>query len=235
MAQIYFDSTDLANYGVFFDESKTFVKPPKRMQTIQIPGRNGLLMVSDGCFDNVLVEYPCFIRSDFVDRFDELINFLNSKDADYRVIETSTDISVYRRGVFHAAIEPSTGAFNQYGQFTLEFDCKPQVWLKSGDIASSYTASGTIVNPTSYTAQPLLRVYGTGTFTIGNTSVTISAANTYTDINCELMDCYKGTKSRNAYVTFSGNDFPTLPSGTSTVTLGSGITRIDITPHWWKL
>lgn len=235
MDKIYFDGTDLSVYGVFFDSSKMFVKPAKRTEKVTIPGRNGDLILSDNCFDNVMVDIPCFLRADFAGRFSDVINFLNSKDNQYRSLELSTDLSVFRRAVFRSAVEPQTGAFNKYGHFTLTFDCMPQMWLNDGSLASTFTKSGTITNPTRFASQPLIRAYGKGTFTVGDTTVQILRANTYTDIDCALMDCYKGQTPCNANVVFSGNDFPKIPSGTTTVTLGSGITRVDITPRWWKL
>ena len=83
----------------------------------------------------------------------------------------------------------------------------------------------------------MLRVYGAGTFGIGGNTVTITAADGYTDMDCELEDAYKDTAAvnKNSYVVLSGDNFPTIPPGTQGIELGSGITQIDIVPRWWKL
>lgn len=91
-----------------------------------------------------------------------------------------------------------------------------------------------IDNPTLFDAKPLLRVYGTGTLGIASSTITISSADVYTDIDCELMDCYKGSANKNAYVVFSSNDFPVLKPGKTGFTF-SGITQVDITPRWFSV
>ncbi len=96
------------------------------------------------------------------------------------------------------------------------------------------TETSTIVNPTSFDAQPFLRVYGTGSVTFGGTTITITEADGYTDIDCALMEAYKGNVSKNDSIELSDNDFPVLPAGENTVTL-SGVAKVEITPRWWTI
>lgn len=92
----------------------------------------------------------------------------------------------------------------------------------------------TLDNPTLWNSQPLIRAYGAGSFGINSDTVTISTADVYTDIDCEMMDCFKGTANKNANVSFSGYDFPTLKLGENNFTM-TGITKLEITPRWWKV
>ena len=89
-------------------------------------------------------------------------------------------------------------------------------------------------NPTLFDALPFLRVYGTGTLGIGSHTITITAADVYTDIDCEMMDCFKGSANKNQYVQFSGNDFPTLEPGVNGFSF-SGITKVEVKPRWWSV
>ena len=96
------------------------------------------------------------------------------------------------------------------------------------------TASGTISNPTLFEAKPLIRVYGTGKLEVGSETITISkGATEYIDIDCDIQDCYEGSENRNGLVTLT--DFPTLASGDTGIKLGSGITKVEITPRWWTV
>ena len=119
----------------------------------------------------------------------------------------------------------------------MNFSVMPQRFLNSGEKAKTLTSSGKITNPTAQEAKPLLRVYGTGTFSIGPTSMQITAANTYTDIDCDICECYRDTMAdnRNASVKLLSGGFPVLHEGDNGITLGSGISRIIITPRWWKI
>lgn len=92
-----------------------------------------------------------------------------------------------------------------------------------------------LANPTPFDSQPLIRVYGTGSVEINGITITVSAVGTsYTDIDCELMDCYEGSVNRNAYVSFSTYDFPVLVPGVTDVNvIDNTITAVEIKPRWW--
>lgn len=91
------------------------------------------------------------------------------------------------------------------------------------------------VNPTDFPSQPLIRIYGAGTFLLNDVAVTVSQASVYTDVDCELMDCYKGSVNKNQYVSFSTYDFPVLKPGQNTVEFSGGVTAVTIIPRWWRV
>ena len=92
-----------------------------------------------------------------------------------------------------------------------------------------------LANPTPFDSQPLIRIYGTGSVEINGITITVSSVGTsYTDIDCELMDCYEGSTNRNAYVSFSTYDFPVLVPGVTDVNvIDNTITAVEIKPRWW--
>ena len=113
---------------------------------------------------------------------------------------------------------------------------KNNIFANTGDISVTVTEPTYFVNPGYFTSKPLIRVYGTGTFTVGDVVVTIAAHTTpYIDIDSELQDCYYESTNMNSYVSFSGNDFPVLKPGSNYVLMGSGITKLEVTPRWWVL
>lgn len=100
---------------------------------------------------------------------------------------------------------------------------------------TAYTASDSMSNPTDFPASPLIRAYGNGVFMMDGVTITITGATSYTDIDCDLMDCYEGTTNRNNDVSFSTYDFPKLRPGDNAVSIVSGITALEIIPRWWRV
>lgn len=96
---------------------------------------------------------------------------------------------------------------------------------------------GRLSNPEPFQSQPLIRIYGTGQLEINGITITVSSVGTsYTDIDCEIMDCYEGSSNRNAYVSFSTYDFPVIVPGVTNVNiLDNTITQVEITPRWWRV
>lgn len=226
------DGTALS--GIYVDASLSFNKPEKDVETYRVPGRNGDLVIDYGTWHNIVISYPCYIKGNFDTAFNDLCQTLGSLKG-YHKIECTNDSTHFRLGRVIVPMTPDATAYNKNGFFNLSFDCKPQRFLTSGETEVIKNATGTISNPTLFDAKPIIRVYGNGTVTVNGTGITLTNNTGYTDIECEAMSCYYGTTSRNKDVTFSTNDFPVLSPGSNTLTFGTGITQLRITPRWFEL
>lgn len=161
--------------------------------------------------------------------------------------ETLPSTWISDRDVYAQGTTPTTGAQVVYTLATpITYQLTPQevdtligtnnVFADTGGVAVTVFSSAIeITNPTRHNSQPLLRVYGAGQLGINSDTITISSADGYTDIDCEMMDCFKGLVNKNQFVGFSSYNFPVLQPGENNISLGSGITRVDITPRWWRL
>ena len=91
-----------------------------------------------------------------------------------------------------------------------------------------------LVNPTKFEATPIFEVEGSGTLSVGDTTLTINNEGT-TIIDTEMMEAYEDDNG----AIISRNDdveggFPTLTSGINNVE-ADGLTSVKITPKWWEL
>lgn len=197
-----------------------------------IPGKNGELLISDNRMPNRPHVYSCIANSE--EDFTNFRNFLFSQNG-YGRLEDSFHADEYYMAYCPEAVEPIVSQQRGMFGFEVRFSRKPQRFLKSGEEIIAFTEDGTISNPTFFPSRPLLRVYGIGTLTIGHQNIIISDADEYTDIDCELMDSFKGTEPKNEYVRFTDIDYPVIETGEIGVVLGEGITRLEVTPRWWKL
>lgn len=230
---VVFDGKSLADFGVHVSGSGVFSAPERDYETVEVPGKSGDLLFDKGRYKNMTVSYPAFVADDFHRNMEGLRNFLGSRIG-YKKLEDSYHPDSYRLATFVGPLDLEA-ILLRAANFDLEFNCKPQRFLKSGEIQTTFTANGVLRNPASFSSKPLIRVYGNGSFGVGHQTMTIANNTGYTDIDCELMDCYYGSTNRNGNVTLNSGDFPTLEPGTNGVTLGGGITRIIITPRWWIL
>lgn len=130
---------------------------------------------------------------------------------------------------------PTLSPDRHMGKVVITFDRKPQRFLKSGEFTSDFTSTGTIYNPTRFPSTPLIRVYGSGSFEIGETIITVTGNSSNIDIDCEIMEAFTGNTLANSKVSFSKNDFPTLKAGSNAIKLNSGITKVQITPRWYMM
>ena len=147
------------------------------------------------------------------------------------------------RDEYASGTTPTTGAQVVYELATPQtYQLTPQevsllqgtnnVWSDGGDVTLEYGTSPWY-NPTPFDAKPLIKVTGTGTVQIND--VTIAISESPTTIDCEAMEAYNGTESRNGDIVLTPNEFPTLHEGMNEVEAGSGITALEITPRWWRV
>lgn len=224
---------DSRDFGVYISGSGTFNAPAREQTAYPVPGRNGDIIIDGGRFQNGQLIYPAFIYSDFKNNLQAFRNYVLSLNG-YQNLVDSYHPDEIRQVYLDGAFEVEAQTRNDAGQFNIAFACKPQRLLASGQTVTTLTATGTIINPTLFAARPLLRVYGTGTVKIGNDTITISTNASYTDIDCDMREAYRGTTNLNANVSLSGLDFPDLKPGTNNIVL-TGVTKVDITPRWWRI
>lgn len=222
---------DSRDFGVYISGQGTFNSPARELNVLTVPGRDGDLIGLEHRMPNVELTYPAFIVRNFNSNIAQFRAFLLS-DPGYRQLIDTYHPGEYRMAAFRGPLTVAANEKNNLGTFNIVFLCKPQRYLLTGTNAQTFTAGGSIYNPTLYPAKPLLRVYGAGTVGIGSDTITISSADGYTDIDCDMMRAFKGAVSCDANVTVSGIDFPVLQPGPNGITL-DGVTQVEITPRWW--
>lgn len=229
--------TSSADFGIWINGDGLFDSSSPDVSVTSVPGRNGDLLYSNNRFKNYTVTIPCYMRKNFQTRFADFRSFLFS-DVGYRRLEDSYHPTMFRLGRITGTVNPSQILWGDNGgAFDINFDCKPQHFLKSGETAITVNGSATISNPTNFESKPLLKVIGYGTITIGSETIEIDE-NTlpYMMIDCEIMDCYYGqVTNANGYVTVSGDEFPVLPSGDTVISYDGSITSLEVTPRWYTL
>lgn len=229
----FYGGKNCRDFGIYVSGSGTFNSAERDVEKAEIPGRNGDLLIDNKRFKNVTVTYPAFVREKFKGLTDYARMWL-LEDPGYRRLEDTYHPDEYRMARFAGPLDFDVRFLNQSGECNISFDCMPQRYLKSGEITLDATGGLQLVNPTPFTALPLIRVYGTyGNILVGNTTVQISEIDEYVDIDSDTQNAYKGATNCNANI--STSDFPQLPAGQTGVSSEGNITKIEITPRWWRI
>lgn len=229
-----FDGVDSRDFGVYISGQGTFNSPARVYDSYPVPGRDGDIIGYEKRLENAELAYPAFIYRDFNNNLARFRSFLLSRIG-YKRLTDSYHPDEYRLAYHAGGVTVEATPRNNAGSFDIVFTVNPRRFLTSGETVSTFTASGSITNPTYFDAKPLLRVYGKGTLMIAGSAITISAADEYTDIDCEIEEAYKGTASCNDYVSVTGTEFPALHPGENGISLGSGISKVELTPRWWSV
>ena len=229
---LIFNGTDSREFGVEIFFNAIDSAPARRYSVNDVPGKSGSIILDEKRYPNTALVYDAICYSER--SFRQFRAFLLSQ-VGYKRLEDSFHTDEFYHAYYSTDIMPSTVKDRGLFKFRVEFTRKPQRFLKSGETAISLSASGTVQNEQAFASRPIIRIYGTGTVGVGSYAVKVNACDVYTDVDCEIMECYKGLTSCNTLVELQNNTFPVLEPGSNGVTLGTGITKVEITPKWFRL
>ena len=95
------------DFGIYVSGSGTFNAPERDVERIEIPGRNGELIIDSGRFKNESVSYPAFIRTSFRSCADVAREWLLSYPG-YRRLEDSYNPECFRMASFTGPLDFDT-------------------------------------------------------------------------------------------------------------------------------
>ena len=239
MGKIWFDGKCCSDFGLVASGSGTHNAPERDVEVVPVAGRNGELTFDKGRYKNIVVSYPVFISKKFTENARAARNWLASK-VGYKRLEDSYHPESFRMAMFSGPMDFDVKFLNCAGETTLNFNCKPQRYLKSGEYAIRFDADGRLYNPTACEAQPIVTVYGNGAggINVGGAVVAIKEMTDVLILDSELLDAYRkvgdGPKE-NKNNTIRAPVFPRLAPGDNIVSFTGGVTAIEIIPRWWEL
>lgn len=153
----------------------------------------------------------------------------------YKRLEDTLHPDEYRLAYLAGPLEPETIPYNRAGTFALDFGCKPQRFLKSGEDVLTVVSGGKLYNPTGCAALPLIRLTLTGDakLNVGGVQMSVAGHTGPMWIDCDLQDAYYNNTNLNKYLT--APEFPVLGAGATQVSWSGGIDKCEVVPRWWRL
>ena len=165
-----FGNVDSRDYGieVFF---KDVDRTPKRVyKSIEVPGRNGAVLIDENRYEDVPFSYDCVALDDTYRK--AFVNALASQIG-YKRMQDSFNEGEFYSAVFDGDVDPNVTSDRAKSTFTVYFTRAAQRFLTSGEEAIDVDSGDTITNPTLFEAAPMLEVEGYGEIGVNGDVITI--------------------------------------------------------------
>ncbi|HFM6848192.1 TPA: phage tail protein [Enterococcus faecium] len=195
------------------------------IDSIEIDGREGDLTILKGWKDVTFGFKVVIWKSDVWTSWQIILpQILNAK-----TIAFSNEPNVFYP-IKYAKASGLTQILSSMWEFEMELTCSPFRY-KTNVATINRTTSGTVNNPGNIYSLPKIKVYGNGTrtLTINGKPIVLNLTNGNLTLDSDLKECFYGDVAANQYMT---GDFPEFRVGSNTVTLGTGITKVEIEPRW---
>lgn len=241
MSYFTYNGRSSADFGLHIEKKDVFSAPEYDAEFISISGRSGDIINPNRRFSNIKVSYTVFLArkntAALADVLRDIKGWLYSEPDRYHELSDSYDAEYFRYGVISGSLDIEE-QLNKVGSFTVTFNCKPYKYSFAGqEMVSADASTLTITNPTAFESKPYIKLYGSGTVQLmimpdgqGTTTWVISDVDEYIEIDSELMNCFKDTTLKNDTVT--GDGFPMLKPGTTTIACAGNVQRIEVIPRW---
>lgn len=248
-----YNNENSLNHGVYILNKQSYNKPQKDLSVINVPGRDGSLIVDNGAYKSISLTLNLRMVAPKVSK-DKVTSFSHAYSqiaewlkptADYLTYTDSYDPNYYRKAAVKSAINLTQKHYD-IADFSVTFECKPYRYRWDGDtvitLNSFHANSITIVNPELYESLPIIKVFTLApydpqsnrshSFMLNGTTYTITQINGDCTIDSEMMNVYHGTVNQNK--NYQQSTFPTLIPGENVLSLfGWGnVSKIQVTPRW---
>lgn len=225
------------DHGLYIRDFPQYTTAKRRVDTKEIPGRNGDYVHDEGTFTNVTGIYDVWFKHRC--GLDELhaLSLCLLQGKGYQRLEDTFEPEIYRMAVCANALEVETEA-GRTGNAEIVFNCKPQRFFRFGDVPI-VVSSGQKLHNSYMPSQPkiILSGSGGGTINVGGQAITISQIPADgLVLDCELQDAYSAAQFQNCnpYVSINGN-YPVLSRGFTQISWEGDIDEVKIIPRWWTL
>lgn len=234
--------------GLVIQSPPAYPYPEKDVTTTHVPGRNGDVITDNGSYKNVTRTYSLGVGfkagTDFISNSQAIVQWLTSSRG-YKRLEDDYDPTIYRLAKY-AAGGSLSNIYDGAISFSVDFDCKPQRYLKSGEVVQKFTTNEfNLTNPTQYSSLPQIILDGVKPevgseilLSLENNGETISDV-TFKDIDTpsvtidsDNQEIYYGTQDLASKISINGKKFPEFPSGTTKVTISKYARELASIPSY---
>lgn len=232
---LVFGGKSSLEFGIRVEKCPAFVTGQRAVTKQSVPGRSGDLVIDTGAYSNYIQPYEIWFRGDKpTTQAAKAIAMWLLAGTGYIRLEDSYDPDIYRMALFAGPINVENWMLT-HGRATLEFDCKPQRYLKHGEFPIIEESGKTLGNQWM-PALPLIQIEGTGNgfLSVGESQVNITGMTGSITLDCEVQNAYDGIENLNNNITITGG-WPVLATGQTAISFSGGISGVKIIPRWWSL
>lgn len=226
---LYLNDIPASDVGVIVEHRPRRPVPRRKSYAWDVPGRGRILRQLDA-WENVTLQYDLAVLplpgTSLEATVDLAVSWLSQ--GGYMRLWDDTDPLVYYLAAFPGGADFES-VLHRARRARLSFDARPERFLLSGSEPFVLSGSGAVVNPTAYSAKPLITLRGSGSGAIQVAGLSFSASN----VSGLVIDS-EAQQTTGPSATVQGS-WPQLIPGSNTITFSGGVTSLEIVPRWFEI
>jgi len=205
-AYFIYNGINSKDMGVVLKSLPPITKPKRKIEAIQVPGRNGKLYIDENCYETISVSLECALKRNVDPR--KITEWL----VEFGTITFSDEIDKFYKAAIINSI-PLSRVFRVYREFIIQLELQPiamsieeyEYNCNDNDIHTLDIESTALMNP-------YIKVTGSGEvqLTINNSICNLNIDDEYIELDCELQNAFKDVENKNNKM---NGEFPILKPG----------------------
>ncbi|AOR22735.1 distal tail protein Dit [Clostridium taeniosporum] len=217
--------------GILISKRPSIPSPKRRVNTINIPGRDSNLIFDEKTYDDITLTVECSVKDkeNLANKIDDIKAWL-FETGQSDLIFSFQDDRKYIAQVVNAI--DFKQIYNYFSEFPIIFNCRPFKYAVENSIINIIKTGTKISNIGSIESEPIINIYGSGdiVFKVNDQEVSIKGMTEKVILNSVIQDCYDD-KGNNLNGKMSG-EFLKLKPGENIIEWSGNVTKLELLPNW---
>lgn len=219
------------DFGILIAQRPNFPSPKRRVNTINIPGRDSNLRFDEKTYDDITIEVECSVKDkqDISNKIDAIKVWLFETGESDLIFSFQAD-KKYIAQVVNAI--DFKQVYKYFSEFPIIFDCRPFKYSVENSIETITTSGTKITNLGSIESEPIISIYGSGDiiFKINEQQISFKGITDKIIVDSVIQDCYDDA-GNNLNGNMSG-EFLKIKPGENIIEWSGNVTKVELLPNW---
>lgn len=219
------------DFGILISKRPSIPSPKRRVNTINIPGRDSNLIFDEKTYEDITLTVECSVKDkeNLANKIDDIKGWLfetGQSDLTFSFQDDRKYIAQVVNAIDFKQI------YKCFGEFPIIFNCRPFKYAIENNIINIIKTGTSVKNLGTIESEPIITIYGSGdiVFKVNDQEVSIKGITEKVILNSIIQDCYDD-KGNNLNGKMSG-EFLKLKPGENIIEWSGNVTKLELLPNW---
>ncbi|MDR5586039.1 distal tail protein Dit [Clostridium aquiflavi] len=219
------------DYGILISQRPNIPSPKRRVNMINIPGRNSNLRFDEKTYDDITLTVECSVKDtqNLADKIDDIAVWLFEAGESDLVFSFQPDKKYIAQVVNSIDFKQ---VYKYFSEFPIIFNCRPFKYAVENNIVNIIETGTTINNPGTIESEPVISIYGFGDIVlkINGQQISLKGVSEKIIVDSVIQDCYD-----NAGNNLNGKmrgEFPKLKPWENIMEWSGDVVKAELLPNW---
>ncbi|AND85559.1 phage tail protein [Clostridium tyrobutyricum] len=219
------------DFGILIAKRPDLPSPKRRVNIINIPGRNSNLRFDEKTYDDITLTVECSVKDtqNLADKIDDIAVWLFEAGEGDLTFSFQPD-KKYIAQVVNAI--DFKQVYKYFSEFPIIFNCRPFKYAVENNIVIINTSCAKVTNPGTIESEPVISIYGSGdiVFKINGQQISLKGVSEKIIVDSVIQDCYDNAGNNlNGKMT---GEFPKLKPGENIMEWSGDVVKAELLPNW---